>query len=221
MNSVFQALNQGSSVTSKLKKVDQSSMTHKNPSLRASSMVPETRKPATLTKPAALTRKLSEKKLTPRTQLDGTKWLIENYEDDETIKIDGVELNQTVYLFNCKRCTIQIKGKFNALSIDRCTKTGVVVDSLVSSIDLVKSNAFAIQILNQCPTIICDACDSGQIYLAKESLECEIVTSKCSSINVNIPAGENGDFIEEAVPEMLKHKVVGAKLETTIVVHAD
>lgn len=42
MNSVFASLNQGESVTKGLKKVDKSEMTHKNPELRASSVVAAT-----------------------------------------------------------------------------------------------------------------------------------------------------------------------------------
>lgn len=220
MNSVFAALNQGSSVTAGLKKVDKSQMTHKNPSLRSSSVVPD-KKPAPSAKPPALSRQQSKMKKPSRKELEGTKWIIENYENDSNIVINELELNHTVYVYNCKNCTIQLKGKFNALSLDSCAKTGVVVDTLVSAIDLVKSTSFALQVLDKCPTVICDVCDSGQIYLSKTGLDCEIVTSKCGSINVNIPDPESGEFKEEAVPEMLKHQVVNGKLETSIVVHAD
>lgn len=220
MNSVFADLNKGASVTSGLKKVDKTQMTHKNPSLRASSVVPD-KKPALSAKPAALTRQASKIKKPARKELEGTKWIVENYENDSTITIEGLELNHTVYVYNCKNSTIQLKGKFNALSLDSCTKSGVVVDTLVSSIDLVKTNSFALQVLDKCPTIICDVCDSGQIYLSKNGLDCEILTSKCGSINVNIPDPETDEFKEEGVPEMLKHKVVNGKLETSVVVHAD
>jgi len=39
MSSVFAELNKGEAITAGLKKVDKSQMTHKNPSLRASSVV--------------------------------------------------------------------------------------------------------------------------------------------------------------------------------------
>ena len=40
MDAVFSQLNRGADVTKGLKKVDKSEMTHKNPELRASSVVP-------------------------------------------------------------------------------------------------------------------------------------------------------------------------------------
>jgi adenylyl cyclase-associated protein len=47
MSSVFNQLNRGSDVTSGLRKVDKSEMTHKNPNLRASSVVKaEEKKPS-------------------------------------------------------------------------------------------------------------------------------------------------------------------------------
>lgn len=221
MNSVFADLNRGSSVTAGLKKVDKSQMTHKNPALRDAPPV-EAKRPVPSAKPAKLSKNPSyiNTKKPARKELEGTKWFVENFEDDQAIVIDAIELHHSVYVYNCRNSTVQIKGKFNAISLDGCSKIGLVVDTLVSSIDLVKTKSFAIQVLDKCPTIICDVCESGQIYLAAAASDCEIVTSKCGSVNVNIDQG-NGEFKEEAVPEMLKHKIVNGKLETEIVVHAD
>jgi adenylyl cyclase-associated protein len=77
---VFAQLNQGSAITSGLKKVDPSQMTHKNPSLRGAAPVvtrsnsqgsnksiPPTTKP----KPESMRTKKP-----PRKELDGNKWII-------------------------------------------------------------------------------------------------------------------------------------------------
>lgn len=70
------ALNRGDGVTSGLKKVDKSEMTHKNPELRASSVVPETVKrapPPLKAKPGSFV----VQKKPARTELeDGNKWII-------------------------------------------------------------------------------------------------------------------------------------------------
>lgn len=215
MNSVFAELNRGEAVTKGLRKVDKSQMTHKNPSLRTTAIVKET-KPNTST--AINKSATTQVRRPPRKELEGTKWVVENYVDDAEIVLDEVSLNHSVYIYNCKNSTVRVHGKFNAVTLDGCNKTGLVLDTLVSAVELVKSNSFALQILDKCPTILCDSCDSGQIYLATSGLECEILTSKSSSINVNVP-GDQGDFEEQAVPEMLKHVVVGGKLTTSIVEH--
>lgn len=73
-------LNKGGAVTSGLRKVDPSQMTHKNPSLRAGSTVPESsskKVPAVPAKPAGLARAPSAVKKNPaKTELEGTKWLV-------------------------------------------------------------------------------------------------------------------------------------------------
>ena len=52
-------------------------------------------------------------------------------------------------------------------------------------------------------------------------LDAEILTAKCSAINVSIPdANEPGLFEEKAVPEMFRSVVQGNKLVTTFVEHA-
>jgi adenylyl cyclase-associated protein len=84
MGAVFADLQKGETVTSGLKKVDKSQMTHKNPSLRASSVVPtrsdsmnsnssrgKSPAPGLKPKPEGLRNKKP-----PRKVLDGNKWII-------------------------------------------------------------------------------------------------------------------------------------------------
>jgi len=69
------ALNKGGAVTSGLRKVDPSQMTHKNPELRTNSVVPDKKTPpAVKTKPGSLAQ---TPKKPARTELeDGNKWII-------------------------------------------------------------------------------------------------------------------------------------------------
>lgn len=75
---VFSELNKGSSVTSGLRKVDKSEMTHKNPSLRADTSVsggsagrPKSPVPGKKPKPESMRMKKPPKK-----ELDGNKWTV-------------------------------------------------------------------------------------------------------------------------------------------------
>ena len=102
-----------------------------------------------------------------------------------------------------------------------CTKTSVLVESVVSSVSIMKSPSFVLQITGVAPTIQVDSTDSGQIYLSKQCLGVEITTAKCSAINVSLPVEgeEDGIFEEQAMPEMLKTVVQNGKLVTTVVEH--
>src|SRR5690606_948430 len=137
INAVFAELNKGEAVTSGLRKVSKDEMTHKNPSLRASSLVPSSpdskgssssrgKSPAPpRPKPAHMKTKKPAK-----LELEGSKWIVENQENTPeplTIGADQTEINQSVLLFNCKNTTLRIGGKINALSLNKCEKTNVIV----------------------------------------------------------------------------------------------
>jgi adenylyl cyclase-associated protein len=77
LGAVFSELNRGDAVTKGLRKVDKSEMTHKNPSLRASSTVGDSsargKSPAPGKKPKPESMRV---KKPPRKELDGNKWTI-------------------------------------------------------------------------------------------------------------------------------------------------
>lgn len=219
---VFADLNRGADVTKGLRKVDKSEMTHKNPALRAGSVVPASsgvgaKKPVKPTKPQALMGKKPTK-----FALEGNKWIIEYQENESALEVANAEITQVINLFACKNTTVIIKGKVNAVTLVNCTKTSVLVESVVSSVSITKSPSFALQITGVAPTIQIDSTDSGQIYLSKQCFGVEITTAKCSAINVSLPVEgeEDGVFEEQAMPEMLKTVVQNGKLVTTIVEHA-
>lgn len=80
IGAVFSELNKGESVTAGLRKVDRSEMTHKNPSLRAGSTVPDGGAPARGKSPAPPGKKPKPEsmraKKPPKKELDGNKWII-------------------------------------------------------------------------------------------------------------------------------------------------
>ncbi|KAJ7752004.1 adenylate cyclase associated N terminal-domain-containing protein [Mycena metata] len=221
---VFADLNQGEEVTKRLRPVAKSEMTHKNPALRTSSVVPSSsgapppKKPMKPSKPSALS---SKKPKPPKFALEGRNWTIEYQENESSLTVDDCQRDQAVNIFGCKNSVIQIQGKVNAITLVNCVKTSVLVDSVVSSISVTNSPSFALQITGSAPMIQLDSTDSGQIYLSKGSLGVEITTAKCSAINVSLPVEgeEEGIFEEQAVPEMLKTVVTNGKLVTSVVEH--
>lgn len=219
INAVFADLNRGENVTSGLRKVSKSEMTHKNPGLRnLAAEVPSAKKPSPPKKPTSLsTRKPSRFEL-----LDGTKWVVENYIEGEATEplIIEAEMHQLVFIGNCTGVTVQIKGKANALSISETKKTSVVIDNLISGLDVIKSFKFGIQVLGVVPIISVDKSDEGAIYLSQQSVDADsqIFTSSTTALNVNVPLED--DFVEIAVPEQLQHKVKGGRLVTNVVEHA-
>ncbi|KAJ9126522.1 hypothetical protein QFC24_001549 [Naganishia onofrii] len=216
-------LNKGTAVTSGLKKVDPTMQTHKNPNLRASSVVADkSGPPERPAKPSKLASQVQVQKKPAKTELDGTKWNVEYHENtDGPIVIEDTAINQTVYLFACKNTVVQVKGKVNAISMLNCHRTSILLDSVVSQVSITSSPSFTAQILGMCPTLNVEKTDSGNVYLSKECLDTvEIVTGGVSSLNISIPTGEEGDFEEKPVPEQMKSVIRDGKLVTTIVEHS-
>lgn len=114
-----------------------------------------------------------------------------------------------------------VKGKANAISIDNSPRLSLVIESLVSSVDVIKSSNFALQVLGTLPTILMDSVDGAQIYLSKDSTNTEVYSSKCASINLNIIENEEGDYKEVPLPEQLRTYIgKDGKVVSEIVEHA-
>lgn len=127
----------------------------------------------------------------------------ENYENHpEPIEIEA-EISHSILISKCNKTTIIVKGKANAVTVENTNRLSLVVDSLVSTVDAVKSNNFAVQVMGSVPTIMMDQIDSAQIYLSKESTSTKVFSSKSASLNINVISGEDEDYKEVPVPSQL------------------
>lgn len=234
MTAVFDQLNQGSSVTAGLRKVDKSEMTHKNPTLRAGSTVPERsnsqtsiassdsrgKSPVPSKKPKPENMRT---KKPPRKDLDGNKWIVENFENtgSDVVEIQA-QLSQSILISRCIKCIIKVTGKANAISIDNCTSLSILVESLVSSLDVIKSPKFQVQVDGVVPTVLLDQVDGATVYLGNRSLNTEVFTSKSTGVNIVLPPkeGTEGDDKECPLPEQIRSVVKNGVVVHEVVEHA-
>lgn len=116
-----------------------------------------------------------------------------------------------------------VKGKANAISVDNSPRLSLVIESLVSSVDVIKSSNFALQVLGTLPTVLMDQVDGAQVYLGKQSMGTEVFASKCSGVNLNVMdgSGEDADYRECPLPEQIRTYIgEGGKVISEIVEHA-
>jgi adenylyl cyclase-associated protein len=253
LDAVFSELNKGEAVTKGLRKVNPDQMTHKNPSLRAGATVPTRsdsassissvnrgKSPAPGKKPKPESMRT---KKPPVHKLDGNKWIIvryhliicdiplmaqENYDNESKPVTIEASMTQSILISRCSKTTIMVKGKANAISIDNSPRLSLVVESLVSSVDVIKSSNFALQVMGTLPTILMDSVDGAQVYLGKESMNTEVYYSKCTGINLNIideatvsEHNEEGDYKEVPLPEQIRSYIgKDGKVASEIVEHA-
>ena len=62
------------------------------------------------------------------------------------IVIEGAELQQSVYVYKCSGCTVQVRGKCSNIVLDQCNKTGLVFDSVVAGVELVNCQSVQVQV---------------------------------------------------------------------------
>ena len=130
-------------------------------------------------------------------------------------------ISHSILISRCTKTTIRVVGKANAISLDNCTQVSLVIDSLVSSVDVIKSPKFEMQVLGTLPTIMLDQVDGAALYLGRESLNTEVFTSKCTGVNIYLPGrSEEDDYVERALPEQIKSVVRDGVVVSEIVEHA-
>lgn len=214
MGAVFADLNKGEGITSGLKKVDKSQMTHKNPELRKKTVPQPPRKPQSLsTKPASSPVAAAAKP--PVKELQDNKWMILNQVDAGLIEID-VAMDQSVFIGNCVGTVVKLNGKVNAVSMNNSTKVGVVIDRAVSSVELNKCKSCEVQVMEWVPVMSIDQSESVNLYLTGEkAADVEIYSSGTTALNINVPDGD--DVREMPVAEQFRTVIVDGKLQTVAV----
>ncbi|KAJ0077469.1 hypothetical protein Patl1_36396 [Pistacia atlantica] len=158
----------------------------------------------------------------PKLELQmGRKWVVENQIGRKNLVIDDCDAKQSVYVFGCKDSVLQIQGKVNNITIDKCTKMGVVFTDVVAACEIVNCNGVEVQCQGSAPTISVDNTSGCQIYLNKDSLGTSITTAKSSEINVMIPGAKpEDDWGEHALPQQFVHVYKDGQFETTPVSHS-
>uniref|UniRef100_A0A914WNB2 C-CAP/cofactor C-like domain-containing protein n=1 Tax=Plectus sambesii TaxID=2011161 RepID=A0A914WNB2_9BILA len=213
---LFSELNKGLDVTKGLKKVTADMQTHKNPALKTQGPVAAS-SGGNATGSHTPTTPNARPDPPPKTQLEnGKQWNVEYHKGNKAIVFEVEDKKQTVYIYKCTDSVIQIKGKCNSVTVDSCKKTSVVFDSLLAQVEIINCQSVQVQTLGAMPTLSIQKTDGCQVYLSKEAINAEIVTSKSSEMNILVPT-EDGDFKEFPVPEQYKTVWNGNKLATSVV----
>ncbi|KAA0033314.1 cyclase-associated protein 1-like [Cucumis melo var. makuwa] len=138
MAAVFQEINYGKPVTLILKKVTDDMKT-KNRADRVD-IVGSSEKLGPTASPSFSKTGPSKLKL----QM-GRKWVVENQIGRKNLVIDDCDAKQSVYIFGCKDSVLQIQGMVNNITVDKCTKLGVVFKDVVGAFEIVNSNGIEVQ----------------------------------------------------------------------------
>jgi adenylyl cyclase-associated protein len=156
-----------------------------------------------------------EMPLTPVLELkDDKKWVVEYQKDNQNLVIENPQPKHVVALYKCDNVVVTIKGKVNSISVDNCTKTAIVFDNAISSVELVNCKKVQVQVNEKVPTISVDKCAGVSIFLSNDSLDTAVVSSLSSEMNVYVPNGD--ESTELPIPDQFTttYDKVTKKLKT-------
>ncbi|XP_022876272.1 cyclase-associated protein 1-like [Olea europaea var. sylvestris] len=214
MAAVFHEINSGQSVTSGLRKVTDD--------MKVKNRVDKTGFVSAGEKEGRTSSPSFSKTGPPKLELQmGRKWVVENQIGKKNLVIDDCDAKQSVYVFGCKDSVLQIQGKVNNITVDKCTKMGVVFTDVVAACEVVNCSGVEVQCQGSAPTISVDNTAGCQLYLSKDSLEASVTTAKSSEINVLVPgSGPDSDWVEHSLPQQYVHAYKDGHFVTTPVSHS-
>jgi adenylyl cyclase-associated protein len=68
------------------------------------------------------------------------------------------------------RIITQVRGKVNAISMDKCRRVGLVFGDVVASCELVNCTSVEVQCTGRVATVAIDKCDGCQVGIALHNL---------------------------------------------------
>ncbi|GFX54717.1 adenylyl cyclase-associated protein 2 [Trichonephila clavipes] len=197
-------LNQGSSITQHLKPVkrDRNGPTpHAPPAVQE--RVTAAKPPPEVTRP-------------PKLHLEGRKWVVEYQKNQHELCIENNDMSQSLAMFKCENVSLQVVNKMNNVVIDTCKSSLVVLNGIISSVELIRCNRVEVKLSGIVPLVNMDNCDSVQVLVTNTSRSVELITSKSTSCNVCL-LQDDGEYKELPVPEQIKTTVAGNKLVSSVI----
>merc|ERR1712065_74550 len=110
--------------------------------------------------------------------------MIEWQKDNKQIIVNDTEVKHTVYIYKCEGSVVQVNGKVNNVVLDSCKKTAVVFESAISACEIVNCQSVQVQCKTTVPSYAIDKTDGALVYVSKEGLASEFITSKSSELNI-------------------------------------
>jgi len=235
MSQLLSELNKGDAITTGLRKVTKD-MKSKYANAASPSPSPPACRPMDTSSGTSLTVKSKTvAQGTPKFELEqGNRWKVEYQMGRKDLEITPRSAKEVIYLYHCCDCVLQIHGKVNAISVDSCSRVGIVFGDIISSFETVNSSSLQVQCTGIVPTLSLDKTDGCQVFISKKLSQTstfQIVTAKCNSVNVTVlpdamvegdtDAFMDEDPIEQPIPEQFITTFdANGKLKTVAAIHS-
>ncbi len=124
----------------------------------------------------------------PKVELQGNRWIIEKGKNCPIpIVITPESIGQAVIIEDCENVRVKVEGKVTAISINRCKRLFLEVSDIVSNVEAMSTTRSDIILLGKVPTVVLDSSEGIKLTLNENSLDTQILSSKCAEINLVVP----------------------------------
>jgi len=129
------------------------------------------------------------------------------------------EIKETIYFGNNHGGVFTVSTKAKGITINKCSGITIIFsENIVGNLEIANSSKLTIQIAADAPIIQIDATERTSILI---NLVCakkiQIFSAKSSSNVVQIPKGEDGDYIEFPLPEQIRTEFpLGAGITSSV-----
>lgn len=152
-----------------------------------------------------------ERKALFRLEPNNRDWTIEGYVNSlpEPIKIEDTKWNQNVHIRDNKNITVHVSKKVNNITLENCHHVTVVADSVISSVEMIRSRKCQLQILGNASAVTLDNCQEIEIYASFQSRGLQITSSQIADVNFHCPESEDqpDEWVELPVPAQFVHSL--------------
>ena len=168
-------------------------------------------------KPAAKPKTAPKRK--PEKTKRGKMWDILFYEG-ETLEFSGDDVSKdtSFMVTGCTKTNIIIKGKFNNITLTNCKNCAVVIDTCISSVEIIKGDDVKLQVNEKCSQVAVDRSIRTGLYLCESSKDVKVMTTCSTSTFLHFDTKEQdalgNDEASLGVPESYVTKIVNDKLVT-------
>lgn len=125
------------------------------------------------------------------------RWRVERYRafSEEPLQISICHPRESVYIYRCEKQNIRIRNKCNTVMLDACKNVGLLLDGVVSAVELVRCSRCKLQFNGDVPSISIDNSDS----IALLGTPGQVITCCATEVTIVEAVGETDR--ETALPQ--------------------
>lgn len=95
--------------------------------------------------------------------------------------------------FACQNITIRVVGKIKSVALEGCKKVTLIVDSVVSEVNVMNSSAIKVFAQDQLKSLTIESTNELQLNLTHKNRDCKITSTCTRSVWVRFPKDGSDD----------------------------